>query len=193
MNRLILASQSPRRKELLAQLGLEFIIHPAVGEELLEEAIFPGEAVQRVALAKAKEVAGHVGRGEDLILAADTMVCLKGRFLGKPSSRKEAKDMLEALSGQKHTVYTGIALVRLGQQEKMLGDFVETQVYFRPLDQGEIDAYIETGEPMDKAGAYGIQGKAAQFVQRIEGDFYNVVGLPLCRLVEMLREMGEVI
>ena len=139
-----------------------------------------------VALAKGQEVAVSALPGE-LVLAADTMVCLDGAFLNKPEDEAEAARMLRRLSGARHTVYTGVALfldgeVRTGAEA--------TDVFFRPLTEAEIAAYIQTGEPIDKAGAYGLQGLASVFVRRIEGDVYNVVGLPLCKVAELAGEMG---
>ena len=189
--KLILASNSPRRQELLRQIGLDFEIIAAKSEALPDENLTPGMAVAEIALQKAKDVQRQLGdAGKDkLIIAADTMVCLKGALLGKPLDEGHAREMLSRLSGEKHTVYTGIALL---QDDKRMCDTVATEVYFRKLTEDEISAYVAEGEPMDKAGAYGIQGKAAHFVSRIDGDFYNVMGLPLCRLWEMLKEMGTI-
>ena len=188
MKRLILASNSPRRKMLLEQMGLsDFLIRPAGGPEPLPmEGLSPAEAVTAIALAKAKEVAATALPG-DMILAADTMVCLDGALLGKPRDEAEAAEMLGRLSGEKHTVYTGVALLLDG---KTLTGAEETDVFFRPLSEEEIRAYVATGEPMDKAGSYGLQGLASVFVRRIEGDMYNVIGLPLCRVAELAAEMG---
>ena len=187
--KLILASNSPRRQELLRQIGLDFEIIVAESEALPDENLTPDMAVAEIALQKAKDVRRQLGdTGKNrLIIAADTMVCLKGALLGKPLDEGHAREMLSQLSDEKHTVYTGIALL---QGNKQMRDTVATDVYFRELTQEEIHTYVAEGEPMDKAGAYGIQGKAAHFVSRIDGDFYNVMGLPLCRLWEMLKEMG---
>ena len=188
--KLILASNSPRRQELLRQIGLDFEVIAAESEALPDENLTPDMAVAEIALQKAKDVRrqlGDTGKEEQLIIAADTMVCLKGALLGKPLDEGHAREMLAMLSDKKHTVYTGIALL---QGNKQMCDTVATDVYFRKLTKEEISAYVTEGEPMDKAGAYGIQGKAAHFVSRIDGDFYNVMGLPLCRLWEMLKEMG---
>jgi septum formation protein len=188
MKQLILASQSPRRKMLLEQLGLTgFLIRPARGPEPLPaENLSPAEAVRAIALAKGREVAATARPGE-LVLAADTMVCLDGALLGKPRDEAEAVDMLTQLSGAKHTVYTGVALFLDG---KIHTGVEATDVFFRPLSPEEIQAYVATGEPMDKAGSYGLQGLASVFVRRIEGDMYNVIGLPLCRVAELAAEMG---
>lgn len=188
MKKLILASASPRRKQLLEQAGLtDFIVRPARGPEPEAEThLPPGEAVTAIALAKCREVAASAEPGE-LVLAADTMVYLDGVLLGKPKDEAEAIQMLSRLSGTKHTVYTGIALylngeIRVGAEA--------TEVFFRSLTQREIAAYVATGEPMDKAGSYGLQGLASAFVRRIEGDMCTVIGLPLCRVAELAQELG---
>jgi len=188
MIKLILASASPRRKALLEQAGLrDFIVRPALGPEPeAAEGLPPGEAVIAIALAKGREVAATAGPGE-LVLAADTEVYLDGALLGKPGSDAEAARMLSRLSGVRHTVYTGVALLLDG---KVRTGVEATEVFFRPLTSEEIAAYVKTGEPMDKAGAYGLQGLASKFVRRIEGDVYNVVGLPLCKVAELAQEMG---
>ncbi|MCL2842170.1 MAG: Maf family protein [Oscillospiraceae bacterium] len=187
MAHLILASGSPRRKMLLEQVGADFIVRPALRPEpLAKEGQPPDEAVMDIALAKGTEVA-KTAEPKQLVLAADTMVCLNGELLGKPEHEAEAAVILSRLSGAKHTVYTGVALLLDGQVQTACE---ATDVYFRPLTDEEIRRYVATGEPMDKAGAYGIQGKAATFVRRIEGDIYNVIGLPLCLVAELSREMG---
>ena len=184
---LILASQSPRRRELLERMGLtKFEIRPAVGEETASPDLTPAQLVEELSRQKAREIALTAG-AEDVIIAADTVVSADGRVLGKPHSAQEAQEMLRFLSGRTHTVYTGIT-VRRGAQE--LTRHEATQVLFRPLTQQEICAYVATGEPMDKAGAYGIQGRGCVLVEGIRGDYYNVMGLPVCRLALMLREFG---
>jgi len=186
MTRLILASASPRRRELLAQVGIsDFIIRPAL-DEIEADHLPPDEAVRAIALTKGQAVAKTAEAGE-LILAADTEVWFAGKLLGKPKDEADARQMLRRLSGAKHTVYSGVALILDG---KVCTGVEATDVYFRDLSDQEIEAYVSTGEPMDKAGAYGIQGRAAHFVRRIEGDVYNVIGLPLCLLSELTREMG---
>lgn len=187
---IILASKSPRRQELLAQLGLrDFIIRPAAHEAEPDESLPRGEALAQVALQKALDVQSTLaGSTEDaVIIGADTMVCLGDRLLGKPADAEEAREMLRALSGNRHTVYTGLALVRGGRQ---LCAFEETDVYFRDLSEEEIESYLRREQVLDKAGAYAIQGPAGAFIHRIDGDYFNVVGLPLCRLGLMLREIG---
>ena len=184
---IILASASPRRRELMQMLGVSDLkIIPAVGEEKAGPGLGPGELVKALAAHKAKEVAAKCAPA-DIVIAADTIVWHDGRVYGKPHSEAEAAAMLRALSGDTHEVYTGVCVLHGGQD---LRAAERSAVRFRTLSDAEIDAYIRTGEPMDKAGAYGIQGRAALFVEGIEGDFFNVVGLPLCRLGLMLDKLG---
>ena len=184
---IILASASPRRREILTMLGVKDMrIIPAVGDELVPENVPPEEIVRALALAKAREVA-PLAREDEAVIAADTIVYHKGRIFGKPHSRREAEDMLRELSGDTHSVFTGIAVIK---NDRELCRAEETKVSFRPLSEDEISAYIDSGEPMDKAGAYGAQGLASIFVQGIEGDFFNVMGLPVCLLDSMLRQFG---
>lgn len=185
MRPVVLASGSPRRRELLGQMGIEdFEVLPAQGEETAPEGLAPDALVARLALQKAREVAAL--RPEATVIGADTVVALDGRMLGKPSDEEEAREMLSALSGRRHQVYTGMAVLSGGQ----VFTHVEcTQVEFRPLTAEEIAAYVATGESMDKAGAYGIQGRACVFIRGIQGDYYNVVGLPVCALHELLAQL----
>ena len=184
---IILASKSPRRRELLEMLGFRnFAIIPSCDPEILPEGLTPPETVVEIARCKAREIAAKKG-SEALVIAADTLVCLDGDFLGKPENELEAAQMLKRLSGRKHTVYTGIALIYQGNE---LCEAEATEVIFRDLSEEEILAYIATGEPMDKAGAYGAQGLGALLVKGIEGDFFNVMGLPVCRLGIMLKSFG---
>ena len=186
----ILASGSPRRKELMEMLGIQNMkIIPAKGEEKPPEGAGPEELVLALAAAKAEEVAALCDE-EDVIVAADTIVWVDGRVFGKPHSAAEAHAMLRALSGRAHQVYTGVC-VRQGRSIQRHCEV--SAVRFRPLSDEEIAAYIATGEPMDKAGAYGAQGLGALFVQGIEGDFFNVMGLPLCALGQMLKKQGVVV
>lgn len=185
--KIILASQSPRRRELLERMGLDqFEIRPAVGEENASPDLSPAQLVEELSRQKAREIA-RTATADDIIIAADTVVAADDRVLGKPHSRENAVDMLRFLSGRAHTVYTGVT-VRQG--EKTLTQHEATDVFFRPLTQEEIAAYVDTGEPMDKAGAYGIQGRGCVLVEGIRGDYYNVMGLPVCRLALMLRQFG---
>lgn len=181
---LILASGSPRRKELLGLFGIPFTVRAADIDETMNPAGNPFDEVARLS----REKALAVPRGEDdVVIAADTIVVCNDRVLGKPKSEAQAAEMLTMLSGQAHQVMTGCTLLRGDQQQT----FTEvTDLHFRPLSQGEIRRYVATGEPMDKAGAYGIQGGAALFCTRMEGDYYNVMGLPVCRLWQSLREIA---
>lgn len=187
---MILASGSPRRKKLLEMLGVKNMkIIPAKGEEKAPEGLEPGELVKCLASAKGREVAALCG-AEDVIIAADTIVWHDGRVFGKPHSREQAATMLRSLSGRAHEVYTGVIVIKNGRE---VSGAERSVVHFRELSEDEIQRYIDTGEPMDKSGAYGAQGKAALFVRGIEGDFFNVMGLPLCRLGAMLKEQGVVL
>ena len=188
--KIVLASASPRRKDLMEMLVVKENIEicPAKGEENPPENAGPGETVIALSLAKAREVAGSRERNSNIVIvAADTIVWHQNRIYGKPHSEEEAHEMLSSLSSVTHEVYTGITIIHGGQEYT---DFVRTAVTFRQLDEEEITSYIASKEPMDKAGAYGAQGKGALFVSRIDGDFFNVMGLPLCRLGEMLKTTG---
>ncbi len=187
MGKIILASQSPRRRQLLEQMGVtDFVICPAKGEEDMGAQLPPDRLSEALALAKAREVAAQAGP-EDIMIAADTIVTLDHQVLGKPHSREEAVSMLETLSGRHHVVYTGLAVLRGGET---VSDHEATEVRFRPLSREEIAAYVATGEPMDKAGAYGIQGRGALLVEGIVGDYFNVMGLPVCKLGQILNRFG---
>ena len=183
----ILASQSPRRRQLLGQMGFSFTVRPARGEELPHPELTPAQLVEELARQKALEVSAEA-EADDVVVAADTVVAIDGKVLGKPHDKVHAAQMLSALSGREHTVYTGVAVKR---GETLLVEHEATQVRFRPLTEREIDLYIQTGEPMDKAGSYGIQGYGALLVEGIRGDYFNVVGLPICRLGRMLAQVGE--
>ena len=178
---LILASGSPRRKELLGLFGIPFTIRAADIDETMDAAKAPFDEVARVSRLKALAVPREE---EDIVIAADTIVVLGGTVLGKPHSREEAIKMLTALSGRDHQVMTGCTVIR-GEKTKTFTEV--TDLHFRPLREAEILRYVDSGEPMDKAGAYGIQGGAALFCEKIVGDYYNVMGLPVCRLGQVLR------
>lgn len=181
--KLILASASPRRKELLRLFGIPFTVRAADIDETMNPENSPREEVEKVSRRKALAIARDP---DEVVIAADTIVVCDNRILGKPKSREEAVSMLKLLSGRDHQVMTGCTLL-YGQA---IRSFVEvTDLHFRRLTDGEIRRYVETGEPMDKAGAYGIQGGAALFCEKLRGDYYNVVGLPVCRLWETLREL----
>ncbi|MDF2627254.1 MAG: maf [Symbiobacteriaceae bacterium] len=182
---IVLASASPRRQELLRQIGVTFRVVPSQVDEQVSEPMKPGELVEHLALAKASDVAAR--EGEALVIGSDTIVVVDDRILGKPQDRADAIAMLQSLSGRSHQVMTGIALVKGDRQ--LVGHEVTT-VQFRPLEQGEIERYVDSGEPMDKAGAYGIQGRAGAMISAIAGDYFTVVGLPLSRTVQMLAHFG---
>ena len=170
--------------EMLGVAGL--VVRPAAGEERADPSLPPPELVNALAAATAREAAADA-EADDVIVAADTIVVFGGRVYGKPHSPAEAAEMLRTLSGCTHEVYTGVCVIRNGVE---LCRADRSAVSFRTLSEGEIERYIRSGEPMDKAGAYGAQGKGALFVERIGGDFFNVMGLPLCLLGEMLKEQG---
>jgi septum formation protein len=184
---LILASASPRRLALLREAGFpEPIVRPALAPEPRLKGLTPEETVLALALSKARDAAARSPEENAVVLGADTIVVLDGAILGKPRDEEEAAEMLRRLSGRCHGVYTGLALLHAGWE---LARREVTQVYFRDLSPEEIAAYVASGEPLDKAGAYGIQGRAGVFVRRLEGDYFSVVGLPLCLLTEMLKEL----
>lgn len=183
---LVLASGSPRRRELLQGLGLSFVLRPSHCDECSDTRA-PDALVCELALRKA--LACPLAAGETVI-AADTVVCLDDEILGKPDSPQQACDMLRALSGRTHEVHTGVALRRAEGETRVFSEC--TRVTFRALTEGMIARYVASGEPFDKAGGYGIQGAAAVFVECIEGDYFNVMGLPVCALWRHLQEMGEV-
>ena len=186
---MILASASPRRRELLSRIGRAFTVKPACGEERSRGAS-AWEQVEELALQKAEEIAEEAGENV-IVIGADTLVFLDGKPMGKPQDEKEAARMLSALQGRTHQVYTGVALIWSRDGEQRRRSFHEcTDVTVYPMTQEEILAYIRTGEPMDKAGAYGIQGLFARHIQKIEGDYNNVVGLPVGRLYQEMKAEG---
>ena len=181
---LILASQSPRRKELLGLFRLPFVIRVADIDETMDQEATAYDEVARLS----KEKAMAVERGnDDIVIAADTIVVCENRVLGKPHSEEEAVKMLTLLSGRDHQVMTGMTVVRGNQ---VITCTEVTDIHFRELSDKEIHAYVATGEPMDKAGAYGIQGGAALFAEKMVGDYYNVMGLPVCKLHGMLTRIA---
>ncbi len=184
--KLILASGSPRRAELLQRMGLAFSVQPSGAPEVPEPGLSPQQEVVAFSLQKARAVYATVPENT-VVLSADTVVVLDGAILGKPRDEEDAKAMLRALSGRSHKVLTGVTVMGPGGTESLCQ---ETDVEFRQLTEDEIHAYVRTGEPMDKAGAYGIQGYAALFVTGIRGDYYNVMGLPVCQVGLMLRRAG---
>ena len=189
--RFLLASASPRRKELLEKIGLEFDIFPAKGEEILRFTK-PAEAVMDLSRQKAEEIAGKVAEEEEIVvIGADTAVSYGEQILGKPKDKEDARRMLSMLQGQNHKVYTGVTLlVRKDGACREHSFFEETEVAMYPMDETELQWYIGTGEPFDKAGGYGIQGRCAVFVREIHGDYDNVVGLPVARTYQELKKLG---
>jgi len=187
MKTIILASASPRRKELLEKIGLRFEVEPSNYEEDMHSGLEPHEFAQKISLEKAKAVASK--HENAIVIAADTFIVFGGQILGKPHTEKEARKMLEAISGESHSVITGFSIIDTGKN-KTLSKSVETKIYIRKLTSAEIDAYVKSKEPLDKAGAYAIQGLGAVFVEKIEGDYFNVIGLPLSALTEALKEFG---
>jgi septum formation protein len=183
---LFLASSSPRRSELLTKAGYEFTVVPTSVSESILHGTPPIQIVEQLSARKAEAVAKE--HPTDTILAADTIVVLKGRILGKPKDEEAAKAMLKLLSGNVHQVYTGYTIIH---GKKFLCGHEVTSVEFYGLSQKEIDDYVASGEPLDKAGAYGIQGRGALFVKRINGDFYNVVGLPIAKINRLLAGIEE--
>lgn len=181
----ILASQSPRRRELMALVHTPFTVRVAHVDETMDPAKSPFDEVARVSGLKAEAVPRNP---EDIVIAADTVVVCDGQVLGKPADEADAVRMLTLLSGREHQVMTGITLLR---GERRVTHTEVTAIHFRSLTPEEITAYVRTGEPMDKAGSYGIQGGAAVFAHRLEGDYFNVVGLPVCRLSLLLKQIME--
>jgi septum formation protein len=188
LKRLILASQSPRRADILKQVGLQFTTHASeIDEAQFDPLGTPMDMVMNLAFHKAQKVSQSFSEG--IIIGADTIVVIEGEILGKPSSSVEAVKMLSCLSGKEHSVFTGVALLEVPSGRQAIS-FVETKVQFRSLELAEIANYVATGETLDKAGAYGIQGKGAILVEKINGCYFNVVGLPVAKLVTMLKEFG---
>lgn len=189
MSRLILASKSPRRKELMQKFAAKFSCEPAVGEEIIPAGTPVTDTARVLSAQKAKEVYDR-HRGEDVtVIGSDTIVVCDGKIYGKPKDEEDAKRMLRELSGKTHQVLTGVTILS--------GDFEEsftsaTDVTFFPLSDAQIDAYVATGEPMDKAGAYGIQGLGALLVKKINGDYYTVVGFPVGEIAAILEKNGVI-
>ena len=183
MTDIILASASPRRSELMTLAGFRFDVICADIDEIVPEKALPQEVVMSLALQKAQAVAKD--HRKSAVVGSDTVVALDGKILGKPRSEKEAAEMLRSLSGRMHKVFTGVAIVC---GEKVTSFFDETEVEFYPLTDQEILDYVATGEPMDKAGAYGIQGRGAVLVKRINGDYFNVMGLPISKVYRELKD-----
>ena len=189
MRKIILASTSPRRKELLEQIGLEFLIEPSGYEEDMNQKMSPEELARFLSHQKALDVA-EKHKGEDsLVIGADTFIAFEGGVLGKPHTAEKAKEMLSAMSGKAHSVLSGFTIIDT-KDDKIISKAVETRVYFRDLSEEEINAYIASGEPLDRAGAYEIQGLGGLLVYKIEGDYTNIVGLPVTEVALALKEFG---
>lgn len=186
MNKIILASASPRRQELLTQIGMEYIVMPSSIEEIpLSQR--PEQVVMELSEGKAGDIFRRLSEAEkdsSLVIGADTIVVFQGQIMGKPGSRKKAEEMLSRLQGNVHQVYTGVTLLGAGR----LSFYEKTDVVMYPMSEKEIKWYVDTGEPMDKAGAYGIQGKGAAYIKEIQGDYNNVVGLPISRLYQEMKK-----
>jgi len=197
--KLVLASTSPRRKDLLTALGLTFQVQPSTIDEIMDPALAPEELVLNLAQQKTADVfksLSEKSRDERLlVLGADTIVVLDGNFLGKPTDRAEAIDMLKRLSGRAHEVYTGVWLIVREDDGRVVESHSceRSKVFFRSLDERELEAYVDTGEPMDKAGAYALQGIGAALIEKIEGSHTNIVGLPIPNVVSLLRDSGYLI
>ncbi|OGH18150.1 MAG: septum formation protein Maf [Candidatus Levybacteria bacterium RIFCSPHIGHO2_02_FULL_37_10] len=187
MKNIILASKSPRRKELLGKIGLKFKVIESEYREIIDSRLNPHELVEKLSLEKAKIV--HKNHKNSIIIAADTIVVCDGRVLGKPKDKKDAKQMLGFLSGKVHLIITGLTIID-GELNKIITRSEETKVYMRKISPKEIDSYLKTKEPYDKAGAYAIQEIGSIFIEKIEGDYLNAVGLPIYSLVKELKNLG---
>ncbi|MFE5320155.1 Maf family protein [Paenibacillus sp. NPDC056579] len=190
--KLILASSSPRRQELIASLRLPFEIKVSDVSEDTEPGLSPAEVVEQLSSRKAAavcEMYKEQQRNDGIVIGSDTIVVLNGEILGKPKDKADAFRMLNGLQGREHYVYSGVACIDLSTGKQIVSHQV-TLVYMKPLTKTQIERYIDTGEPMDKAGSYGIQGLGATIVERIEGDYFNVVGLPVSLLSDLLQQFG---
>ncbi len=184
MKKIILASGSPRRKELLEQIGVKFEVQPSEYEEDMSKDMRPSELVKYLSRKKAEDVANN--NKKSIVISADTIIAFKGKVLGKPKDKVDSTIMLKEMSDSVHSVFTGYTIWDTDSQ-RVLTSSVETKVFFKNISEKEIEAYVETGDPLDKAGAYAIQSLGAVLVEKIEGDFYNVMGLPISSLVEDLK------
>lgn len=187
MRKIILASSSPRRRDLLSQIGLKFEIDPSNYQEDMTLGMKPAKLAEYLSLGKAKDVAQR--HRDSIVIAADTFCVLNGELLGKPKTKNEAANMLQKLSGSVHSVITGFTIIDT-LTNKQISRSVETRVYFRKLSKKEINFYIASGDPMDKAGAYAVQNLGGIFVERIEGDYFNIMGLPISPLCIELQKFG---
>lgn len=196
MTKIILASQSPRRKELLQQIGLEFQVHPSSVEENVDTSD-PIQAVKDLSFQKASDVARQIHeerkKEECLVIGSDTIVVYDNKILGKPDSSQHAKEMLKMLQGNEHSVCTGVTLVFINDHNMDVVTFAEeTRVTMLPMTEEEIQWYVDSKEPLDKAGSYGIQGLGARYIEKIHGDYNNVVGLPVSRIYQELKKRGMI-
>lgn len=188
--RFILASASPRRRELLKQIGVTFEVMPAKGEEVITKEQ-PEQAVMELSRQKAEEIAAGIQDEQVLVLGADTVVAYDEKILGKPKDETDARAMLSMLNGRTHSVFTGVTVIVIRNGKSEIHSFYEeTKVTMYPMTDAQISYYIQTEEPMDKAGAYGIQGKGAVFIEKINGDYNNVVGLPVAKIFYKMLESG---
>ena len=189
---IILASASPRRRELLARAGYEFEIHVSHKEEHYTSTQ-PDEIVKELALLKARDIADQNQAKSLIVIGADTVVAHKGAILGKPKSREDAFEMIKGFQGDKHQVYTGVAILDydMDGKERVVNHAVKTDVYVNPMTDEEIWDYIESDNVMDKAGSYGIQSGFAVHIEKIEGDYFNVVGLPVSYIYQVLKQLNE--
>jgi len=187
MKKIILASASPRRKELLEKIGLKFEVEPSDYPEDMRSGLSPDELARVISLEKARAVASR--HRNAVVIAADTFIMFRGKIMGKPGTEGEARKMLMRLRGKPHAVITGFTILDT-DSDKVLTKSVATVVYIKNLTSEEVDAYVKSGEPLDKAGAYAIQGLGSVIVERIEGDYFNVIGLPLSALAEGLKDFG---
>jgi len=187
MRKIILASASPRRKELLEKIGLKFEVEPSNYAEDMHSRLSPDKLARAISLEKARAVARK--HKNAIVIAADTFIVFRGKIMGKPNTEAEARKMLMALRGKSHSVITGFTILDT-EENKVLTKSVETVIHIKKLTPEEIDGYVKSKEPLDKAGAYAIQGLGSVIVERIEGDYFNVMGLPLSALAESLTEFG---
>jgi septum formation protein len=187
MKKLILASTSPRRRQLLAKIGIPFVVLQSDYEENMSLPLSPHELVQHLSQGKAEAVAKNLMEG--CVIGADTVVVFEGKIMGKPHIPKRAREMLKALSGKENSIVTGFTILDC-DQKRSISDSEETRIFFRPLSDEEIEHYIATGEPLERAGAYSIQEGAADFVERYEGDYDNAVGLPVSKIASCLKQFG---
>lgn len=189
--KIVLASGSPRRRELLEQIGISFDVVPAVGEEYTTKSL-PSDIVAELSLQKAREVAAHYTGQDRIILGADTVVALDSTLMGKPKDERDAFQMLRFLAGRTHKVYTGVTIIRTKKEPQIITFTDATEVTMYEMSDAEIHAYIASKEPMDKAGAYAIQGRCASFIKGINGDYNTVVGLPVAKVYHVLSDiLGE--